>query len=84
MLLGSNHKQLKNSDLVDVGMPFPRQGRSPEKKMPLGVLLKSTRPSYVLRAFVFELDPTGSRAKQSTSVAWRGGGSGFKKKPRWR
>ena len=41
VLWGSNHKQLENSDLVDVGMPlFPRQGGPPEKMVPLGVLLK--------------------------------------------
>ena len=40
-------------------------GWTSRNKVPLGVLLKSTRPE--LRAVLFELDPTGSRAKQSTS-----------------
>ena len=53
---------------------FPRQGGSPET-VPIGVLLKSTRSSYVrfCVAVLFELDPTGSRAKKSTSGALRAG-----------
>ena len=53
--MGSNHTpqlstaltQLENIDLADVGMPFPRKGLPPERKVPVGVWLKSTRPSWV-------------------------------------
>ena len=37
MLLGSNHTQQENIDLVDVGMmPFPRQRSPPERTFQLG------------------------------------------------
>ena len=46
MRLGPNHTHPEKSIFVDVCTPFPRQGGPPEKKVSLGVRLKSTRPSH--------------------------------------
>ena len=49
-------------------MPFPRQGGPPETKFHLGSCLNQRDPE--LRAVLFELDPTASQAKKSTSGAF--------------
>ena len=46
MLLGPNHPHPEKVDFVDVCTPLPRQGGPAGKKVPLGIRLKSTRPSH--------------------------------------
>ena len=45
-IMVENHFHQKKVDFVDVCTPFPRQGGPPRKKVPLGIRLKSTRPSH--------------------------------------
>ena len=48
----------QNGHFCHFGQPFPSQGGHAEK-VPLGVLLRSTRPSYV--CFLTKLDPPKAR-----------------------
>ena len=72
---GPNHPH-PEIDFADVCAPFPRQGGPPEKKVPLGIRLKSTRPSHgrFYSFYIPALYPTGSHANFATSGALRGAG----------